>query len=190
MHTLDIFLGDRRVGTITNLDNDHNVFVFDPAYVADHDRPILSLGFFSANGELAATTRPHLRLPAFFANLLPEGHLREYLAERARGNPTRDFPLLWLLGEDLPRAVIASPPTGSGDPPSEPEDVVVSARIQNDPTVLKFSLAGVQLKFSAIRDATGGLTIPVHGKDGKWILKMPSATYPLVPENEYTILTF
>jgi serine/threonine-protein kinase HipA len=189
MHTLDIFLGDRRVGTITNLDNDHNVFVFDPAYVADGDRPIFSLGFFNANGELSATTRPQLRLPAFFANLLPEGHLREYLAERARVNSARDFPLLWLLGEDLPGAVIARHPMGVGITPSEPDDVV-SATIQNDPTVLKFSLAGVQLKFSAIRDATGGLTIPVHGKDGKWILKMPSATYPLVPENEYTMLTF
>lgn len=189
MHALDIFIGDRRVGTITNLDYDHNVFVFDPAYVADRDRPILSLGFFNANGELAAKTRPQLRLPAFFANLLPEGHLREYLAERARVNSTRDFPLLWLLGEDLPGAVIARHPTGAGIPPSEPDDVV-PATVQNDPTVLKFSLAGVQLKFSAIRSATGGLTIPVHGKGGKWILKMPSATYPSVPENEYTMLTF
>jgi serine/threonine-protein kinase HipA len=189
MHTLDIFLADRRVGTITNLDNDHNVFVFDPAYVADRDRPVLSLGFFNASGELASTARPQLRLPAFFANLLPEGHLRAYLAERARVNPVRDFPLLWLLGEDLPGAVIARHPMGVGTPPSEPDDVVPTT-IQNDPAVLKFSLAGVQLKFSAIRDATGGLTIPAHGQDGKWILKMPSATYPLVPENEYTMLTF
>ncbi|MBV8582242.1 MAG: HipA domain-containing protein [Candidatus Eremiobacteraeota bacterium] len=56
--------------------------------------------------------------------------------------------------------------------------------------MLKFSLAGVQLKFSAIREADGGLTIPVHGQGGEWILKMPSAVYAGVPENEYAMLSF
>ena len=48
----------------------------------------------------------------------------------------------------------------------------------------------MQLKFSAIREADGGLTIPIHGKGGTWIAKLPSATYSLVPENEYTMLSF
>jgi len=189
-HVLDIVLGDRRVGTITNLGSDHNAFVFDPAYVADTGRPVLSLGFFNAKGELAAPARPpQVRLLPFFANLLPEGHLRDYLAQRAHVNPVRDFPLLWLLGEDLPGAVIARHPGGIETPPHDRDDIV-SPEIQEDPTVLKFSLAGVQLKFSAVREASGGLTIPVHGKNGKWVVKMPSATYALVPENEYTMLTF
>jgi serine/threonine-protein kinase HipA len=188
--TLEIFLAGRPVGTITNLDSDHNPFVFDQAYLSDPDRPILSLGFFNANGDLAARARaPRVRLLPFFANLLPEGHLRRYLAERAHINPTRDFPLLWLLGEDLPGAVIAH-----HDPthvlPDNTDDSVVPDSVETDPTVLKFSLAGVQLKFSAMMEAAGGLTIPVHGKNGEWILKMPSATYDLVPENEFTMLKF
>jgi serine/threonine-protein kinase HipA len=189
-HVLDVGLGDRRVGAITNLGSDHNVFVFDPAYLADANRPVLSLGFFNARGELAAPARPpQVRLPPFFANLLPEGHLRRYLAERARVNPVRDFPLLWLLGEDLPGAVVARHSAGIQIPPADDDDVVPPA-VEADPAVLKFSLAGVQLKFSAIREASGGLTIPVHGKNGTWIVKMPSATYALVPENEYTMLSF
>lgn len=189
-HVLEIFLDDQHVGAITNLGSDHNVFVFDPEYVADANRPVLSLGFLNAKGALAAPTRPpQVRLLPFFANLLPEGHLRNYLAQRAHVNPVRDFPLLWLLGEDLPGAVIARRPTGIETPPRDRDDVVPSA-IQEDPSVLKFSLAGVQLKFSAVREASGGLTIPVHGKNGNWIVKMPSATYPLVPENEYTMLAF
>ena len=189
-HVLDVILGDRRVGAITNLGSDHNAFVFDPAYVADEGRPVLSLGFFNAKGELAAPARPpQVRLLPFFANLLPEGHLRSYSAQRARVNPVRDFPLLWLLGEDLPGAVIARHPLGIETPPYDSDDIVPPA-IQDDPGVLKFSLAGVQLKFSAIREASGGLTVPAHGKNGKWIVKMPSATYALVPENEYTMLTF
>jgi len=33
-------------------------------------------------------------LPPFFSNLLPEGHLREYLAARAGVKPGREFFLL------------------------------------------------------------------------------------------------
>lgn len=189
-HILDIFLGEQRVGAITNLTSDHNVFVFDPAYIADSNRPILSLGFLNAKGELAAPIRPpQVRLLPFFANLLPEGHLRSYIAQHAHVNPVRDFPLLWLLGEDLPGAIVARHPSRTTVPPRDSDDII-SPEVERDPDVLKFSLAGVQLKFSAIREANGGLTIPVHGKGGTWIAKLPSATYSLVPENEYTMLSF
>jgi|HubBroStandDraft_1064217.scaffolds.fasta_scaffold23404_3 serine/threonine-protein kinase HipA len=189
MHNLDISLGGRRVGTITNVSGDQNIFVFDPSYVAEESRPVLSLGFLNAKGGLTAPVRPtHVKLLPFFANLLPEGHLRNYLAAHAHVNPACDFPLLWLLGEDLPGAVIARHSTGLLEP--ERDDDIVPEGIEDDPAVLKFSLAGVQLKFSAIREASGGLTIPVHGKGGEWIVKMPSATYDLVPENEYTMLKF
>lgn len=187
-HTLEVSLDSHRVGTVTNLGSDHNVFVFDPEYVANADRPTLSLGLLNANRELVVPARPpQVRLLPFFANLLPEGHLRGYLAARAHVNSARDFPLLWLLGEDLPGAVVALHSTGAQMPP---HDDVVPQAVEDDPAVLKFSLAGVQLKFSAIREASGGLTIPVHGKGGDWIVKMPSATYELVPQNEYTMLMF
>lgn len=190
MHTLDIYLGERRVGTITNLDNDHNVFVFDQHYANDPDRPVLSLGFYNATGEFApGVPAPQLRLLPFFANLLPEGHLREYIANSAHVNLKRDFPMLWLVGEDLPGAVIARHPDGATPAADYPEPVV-DEKVEHDPDVLKFSLAGVQLKFSALREADGGLTIPVHGKGGQWIVKMPSAIYPNVPENEFSMLTF
>jgi serine/threonine-protein kinase HipA len=188
-HALDIFIDERRVGTITNLGSDHNAFVFDPTYVTDQNRPVVSLGFLDAGQELLEPGRPpQVRLLPFFANLLPEGHLRRYLAQRAHVNPIRDFPLLWLLGEDLPGALIARHPDGTTMPPAD--DDIVAQEVEADPSVLKFSLAGVQLKFSAIREAEGGLTIPVHGRGGTWIAKLPSSTYPLVPENEYTMLTF
>jgi serine/threonine-protein kinase HipA len=37
-------------------------------------------------------------------------------------------------------------------------------------------------------EATGGLTVPAHGVGGSWILKLPSAQYPTVPENECVML--
>ena len=55
--------------------------------------------------ELITDVRPtRTRLPPFFSNLLPEGPLREYLAERAGVNVKREFFLLWALGRDLPGA--------------------------------------------------------------------------------------
>lgn len=53
---------------------------------------------------------------------------------------------------------------------------------------LRFSLAGVQLKFSAVMEASGGLTIPAGGMGGSWIVKLPSARFASVPENEYTMM--
>ena len=54
---------------------------------------------------------------------------------------------------------------------------------------LRFSLAGVQLKFSAIDEAVGGLTIPAKGIGGSWIVKLPSRKFAGVPENEFSMMT-
>ena len=103
---LEVRLGDTVVGTLTNLPNDQNLFVFDPAYIADANRPVLSLSLYDAYRNLIMNVRPVTRrLPPFFSNLLPEGALREFIAERGEINAQREFFLLWLLGKDLPGAV-------------------------------------------------------------------------------------
>ena len=45
---LEVRLGETLVGTLTNLPNDQNLFVFDSAYVSDENRPVLSLSFYDA----------------------------------------------------------------------------------------------------------------------------------------------
>jgi serine/threonine-protein kinase HipA len=57
--------------------------------------------------------------------------------------------------------------------------------------MLRFSLAGVQLKFSALTNGikAGGLVIPVEGVGGSWIVKLPSQQFSGVPENEYSMMT-
>ena len=37
-------------------------------------------------------------------------------------------------------------------------------------------------------EAGGGLTIPADGMGGSWIVKLPSARFPAVPENEHVML--
>jgi serine/threonine-protein kinase HipA len=100
---LEVRLLDTVVGTLTNLPNDQNLFVFDAAYLADPARPILSLSFLDAYGEVRTDVRPVTRrLPSFFSNLLPEGPLREYIAEHGQVNAQREFFLLWLVAGIYP----------------------------------------------------------------------------------------
>ena len=47
----------------------------------------------------------------------------------------------------------------------------------------------MQLKFSAIEKASGGLTIPARGMGGDWILKLPSLRFDDIPENEFSIMS-
>ena len=185
---LAVHLGDRRVGIISRLAGDRHLFAFEQDYMDEANRPTLSLSFKGQTGGLVTAFRPvSRRLPPFFSNLLPEGHLRTYLAEKAGVKPEREFFLMAVLGADVAGAVTIEPLDGEErvDHGKERE------RREHEPEenrVLRFSLAGVQLKFSAVMESSGGLTIPAHGMGGSWIVKLPSTQFPAVPENEYAML--
>src|SRR5262249_18281206 len=160
-------------------------------YIDDPNRPTLSLSYKSRTGGLVTTVRPvSRRLPPFFSNLLPEGHLREYLAQKARVKTEREFYLMAVLGADLAGAVTVHPMDVGKNEHDHDADAHRHDQDedQQQKKVLRFSLAGVQLKFSAVMEASGGLTIPAHGVGGSWIVKLPSTQYPSVAENEYAML--
>lgn len=184
--SLRILLYGVPIGVITQLPDQQIVTAFDPEYENDARRPILSLSFKTASGALRTPARTRVRLPPFFSNLLPEGHLRQYLAARGGVKPIREFPLLGLLGGDLSGAVElrAVPDARTADSPDRPSQ---SPNGTTEPP-LRFSLAGVQLKFSALAEANGGLTIPVSGAGGDWIVKLPSMRFQSVPEHEHAML--
>lgn len=185
--TLIVRLSGRRIGVIARLAGDRHLFGFDEDYILDANRPTLSLAYKSQTGGLVTSLRPYsLRVPPFFSNLLPEGHLRDYLAARAGVKPEREFFLLAALGADLPGAVTVHEEGEEGD--HGPVDHAQGQHEDGRNTALHFSLAGVQLKFSAIIEASGGLTIPARGVGGGLIVKLPSARFPAVPENEFTML--
>jgi serine/threonine-protein kinase HipA len=185
---LDVLLYGREIGTLTLLPGDRTLFAFNRDYIDDPGRPTLSLSFKDAYGGLITDLPPtRTRVPRFFANLLPEGALRDYLAGRAGVNARREFFLLWVLGRDLPGAVTISPAEGEAWPPEEGGEE--GHREDRRRQAFRFSLAGVQLKFSALQEATGGLTIPAQGVGGSWIVKLPSTRFEGVPENEYAMMT-
>jgi len=187
---LAVQLDGRRIGVINRLAGDRQLFAFEQAYLDDPARPTLSLSYKGQRGALVTTPRTYVaRVPPFFANLLPEGHLRTYLAAHAGVKPEREFFLLAALGADLPGGLIVTPLDHDNEEPVTPE-AAAGDQSEGQPVepVLRFSLAGVQLKFSAILEASGGLTIPAGGLGGSWIVKLPSAQFPAVPENEFAML--
>lgn len=184
---LHVFLRDTLVGSIVALPNRDTAFTFAESYVENDTRPTLSLGFLDAYGRLRLRPGRIGRVAPFFANLLPEGDLRAYIAEHAQIDSRDDFALLWVTGSDLPGAVTVRDPEGRAVPPIAPAAPRVAVPVHR---LFRFSLAGVQLKFSAMRNAVGGLTIPVSGQDGDWIVKLPSSHFMRVPENEYAMMQF
>lgn len=184
--TLNVKLYGKVIGTITNVGHDKTLFAFTEDYIADTERPILSLGFKDSLGELVTEHKQtQTKLLPLFSNLLPEGAMRQYLADRVGVNPEREFFLLWVLGQDLSGAITVEDADGEPLPPAIKEAVEAKP---NDEQALHFSLAGVQLKFSAVQNAQGGLTIPVNGAGGHWIVKLPDSKFDQVPENEFSMM--
>jgi len=183
---LNLELYGKPIGTLSLLPGEQILFVFDQEYIDDPNRATLSLSFKDTLGELITDIRQtRTRVPPFFSNLLPEGTLRDYLAQKAGVNSKREFFLLWVLGCDLPGAITITPADGDIWPREKGAEGETSF---SQDTVLRFSLAGVQLKFSAVMEATGGLTIPAEGVGGSWIVKLPSMKFEGVPENEYAMM--
>ncbi len=198
---LDVRLHGRSIGTLTRVGRDRLVFGFDPGYVDDPERDTLSLAFRDPFGGLVTDIEPtRTRAHPFFSNLLPEGPLREYLARAAGIDPRDEFAMLAALGEDLPGAVTTVPletvwasPASAGIGPARGRpstrrtpDAAVTRRFRS-PAPFRFSLPGVQLKLSAAM-AAGRFTIPLHGVGGSWIVKLPSAAFPGLPEQEHAMM--
>lgn len=183
---LRVALNDLPIGTLTRLPSGATFFAFDENYLkaAATARPVLSQSFFKPSGGLIPESRAASgKLPPFFSNLLPEGTMRDYLARRGGIKPANEFGLLELLGQDLSGAVQVT----SLDGPAP--DTVPDREAENEKLhPLRFSLAGVQLKFSALAGLHGKLTIPASGIGGDWIVKLPASNFAHVPENEYAMM--
>jgi len=172
------------IGSLSRNDDDSTEFRLFDAYKEVYPRPVLGQRFLD---EPNRVWRSRSRVPDWFSNLLPEGALREMVARQAGVVSSRELFLLRHLGEDLPGAVRIS-----AEPISAPEDGELGGERRaaiDRSEEWHFSLAGVQLKFSARRDERG-LTIPVSGVGGDWIVKLPDLRYAGVPENEFATMSW
>lgn len=175
--TASVFLRERRVGVLGY----HNGNTWFEYTDLSPDHPVLGQGFErdprkrrSASGSV----------PEWFANLLPEqgSGLRRLVAAELGKKRIHDFVLLSHLGDDLPGAVRVVPDTPlDGLPEHEPSEAC-----RHD-HALRFSLAGVQPKFS-MRYEGKALVLPATGSGGDWIVKLPDQRFPSVPANEFAML--
>lgn len=187
LRRLRVLLNDVPVGILTLDDQMRTVFRVSPTYVALQPRPVLGQCFID---DLQAEHHARTRLPPWFANLLPEGALRELLVHQLGASAANEFILLQSLADDLPGAVQVQ--TEVDDPGLSDAElaawagrrpVAEGAGFANDREALRFSLAGVQLKFSALR-SEHGLTVPMTGRGGDWIVKLPDRRFAGVPRIE------
>lgn len=182
-----VWIGDRRAGTISRI-GDRTRFSLDFDYREDPDRPVLGLVFEDRPEKVHVAT---VRVAPWFSNLLPEGRLRDWIADERGVNRQREIELLAQVGHDLPGAVRVLP---DGEVPIE------SLRIDELDTYainladdfhqpgVRFSLAGVAMKFSMLL-RHDRLTIPAHGEGGDWIVKTPDIRFRDVPLNEFSMMT-
>ena len=188
---LNIQLHGIDVAVVAHYAGGKNILTFNPNFTAmsDHLRPVFTLRQLLDPNYLS---KPQIRtdkIPPVLSNLLPEGALREVTAQALRCHTNNEFSILAYLGSNLPGAVIAHP-IKVGDMPAWALD----QRLSTEPQQIdvkhadtKFSLAGVQMKFSSSH-LDGRYHIDQEISEDMWIIKTPSTIHKGVPVNEYTCM--
>lgn len=193
LKVLELTLHGRLVGHLVGYGNGRNILSFGNEFKEDIHRPTFSLithpKFSRSQQVLAKPWVRRQRLHPTLSNLLPEGALRELVAQSLKVHVDNEFHILSALGDDLPGALVATPLDPNDVPPkvlaayAKTKIVKFEERQQNN----KFSLAGVQMKFS-MKAADGRYTL-LQGVRGDWIIKTPSTVHRDVPVNEFSAMT-
>ncbi|MGD7034574.1 type II toxin-antitoxin system HipA family toxin [Methylotuvimicrobium buryatense] len=193
INVIKLSLHDRLVGYLAGFQGGRNVLSFTEEFKNDANRPTFSLithpAFPHSKKIMAEPWTRNQRLHPTLSNLLPEGSLRELIAQGLKVHVDNEFHILSYLGADLPGALVAEP--------MEPDDVPDSVlnthgkaraiKFDNVSPENKFSLAGVQMKFS-MKEKDGRYNLSKGDVLGDWIVKTPSTKHKDVPVNEYTAM--
>lgn len=191
---LRLTLHDQLVGYLAGFNGGRNVLSFADEFRNNPGRPTFSLithpNFPNAQKVMEKPWTKRHKLHPVLSNLLPEGALRELIAQSLKVHVDNEFQILAYLGQDLPGALVATP--------MEPEEVPGSVlsthgaakavKVTAANTENRFSLAGVQMKFS-MKEKDGRYNLAKAGELGDWIIKTPSTKHAFVPLNEYSAMS-
>lgn len=175
--TLEVRVGETRVGVLERFEDESQVFSFDSAWLSDPERPVLGQFFEDRKPEEIRVAGPM----CWFAHLLPQGPLRRAITRRAGIDEGDVFSLLYILGEDLPGAVRMLPTRPA------PVRRVPAAPPASSTTIHLSALAGVQWKLS-VRPGERGLVLPLRGETGSWIAKFHDPNFPELPRIEFATM--
>ena len=190
---LKLTLHDKLVGYLTGFQNGRNVLSFTDEFKHNPSRPTFSLithpNFPNSKKIMSKPWVQNLRLHPVLSNLLPEGVLRELLSQGLKTHIDNEFKIFSYLGHDLPGALVAT----AMEPEDVPENILnthgkaKAIKFEGNTQENKFSLAGVQMKFS-MKEKDGRYNLAKSGELGDWIIKTPSTKHKHVPLNEYTAM--
>jgi len=194
VEVLQLSLHGFTVGYLLGYQNGQNILEFDAGFISNQERPTLTLSaHFDHPSSARLFSEPwarRQRLHPVLSNLLPEGVLRDWLAQVLKVHPDNEFPLFSALADDLPGALMARPLDLAEVPPEllqRRPNIQLAPRTEY-PDQLHFSLAGIQMKFS-MHQKDGRFTLSRPGKLGDWIIKTPSTRFKNVPQNEFTAMS-
>ena len=189
---LRLCIRNQEIGVLTHYSGGKNIFVFSPEYkgLPENQRNVFTMSQLIDEGYLYKPLISAQRIPPVFSNLLPEGALREWMAQTLKVHIDNEFSLMAHMGGSLPGGVIASPIV-AGHLPNwalDHREQVEAVQIDVDQQQNKFSLAGVQMKFSSVRNQDGRFNIGTDAEDDSWIIKTPSTVHKYVPYNEFSAM--
>lgn len=182
------------IGYLAGYKNGRNVFSIAETFKNNPQRPTFSLithpKFPNAARLMAEPWSRNQRLHPVLSNLLPEGSLRELIARGLKIHVDNEFHMFAYLGGDLPGALEAKPisPEEVPDSALNTHGKATAVPFEKVTQANKFSLAGVQMKFS-MKEKDGRYTVPDGSTLGDWIIKTPSTRHKLLPLNEYTAMS-
>jgi len=190
---LKLTLHGRLTGYLAGFQNGRNVLSFDDEFKNDPSRPTFSLithpNFPHSEKLMSQPWARNQRLHPVLSNLLPEGALLELISQGLKTHIDNEFQIFSYLGHDLPGALVATPM----EPQDVPESVLSThgkakaIKFEGNDQENKFSLAGIQMKFS-MKEKDGRYNLIKNGELGDWIIKTPSTRHKHVPLNEYTAM--
>jgi serine/threonine-protein kinase HipA len=189
---LRLSLNGQDIGVLTHYSGGKNIFVFSPDYVAlaKTERQTFTLTQLVNEQYLSQPLISSQRLAPVFSNLLPEGALRDWMALSLKVHIDNEFPLMAHMGKNLPGALQAEP-ISVGNVPKwalDHREQVEAVQVDVEHSQGKFSLAGVQMKFSSVKSKDGRYNIGQDANSNSWIIKTPSTIHKNVPYNEYTTM--
>jgi HipA-like protein len=186
MNSLEVLLGDLRVGLLERFDDPYDTHRFTPdrQWLAMRARPVL--------GQIFEDWLPHPKelhgLIPWFDHLLPLEHRpqRKAIARDAGVEVDDSFALLAWLGDDLVGAVRLRVVESS---PLQNRRTSRTIKAATEEAIYRASLPGAQWKLS-LAEGFNGLTLPLKGQAGEWIAKFHTDSFPAAVRREYATMAW